>query len=438
MSLPLAKRIELIQSLDPEETLRLYYDWDVWVLQHQLEPLDWALWVIKAGRGSGKTRTGAETVRKYREAKRANHIALVGPTAADARDVMLGMNPESSGLLQVCPPWNKPIYEPSKRRAIWPDGGVATLYSAEEPDRLRGPEHDFGWGDEPAAWPDGDDVLLNLMMGLRQGEAKAIFTTTPRPTAFMRKLLHMEGVVVSEGTMRDNPFLADEARKRIIAMYAGTRLGLQEIEGRLLVDNPDALWTYEMIENDRISIKDFAEAIAPALHAKPTITITRTVVAIDPAVTSNKKSNETGIIVACIDNQKPSHAYILRDATLVARPEQWAEKAVSIYKEYGADRAIGEVNNGGDLIESVLRNQDSSISYATVRATKGKMLRAEPISALYEKHRVHHIGSFPQLEQQMTEYDGNPKTSPDRFDALVWALTYLQINNKSGGKFFSW
>ena len=431
--MPLSQRINLIQSLDSETALRLYYDWDVWVQPHQLEPLDWSLWLLKMGRGSGKTRIGAETIRKYREQKRANHIALIGPTAADARDVMLGTNPDSSGLLQVCPPWNRPTYEPSKRRAIWSDGGVATLYSAEEPDRLRGPEHDMAWGDEPAAWPDGEAVLSNLLMGLRQGEAKAIFTTTPRPTPFMRQLLHMEGVVVSEGTMRNNPFLADAARKRIIAQYAGTRLGLQEIEGILLTDNPDALWTYEMIDADRMSLKDYADKLDSG-----EIVIDRCAVAIDPAVTSNKLSNESGIITAHTDRNNPKRAYILADSTLSARPEQVAAKAVSEYKKYGADRIIGEVNNGGDWIESLIRQVDNSVSYSSVRATRGKVLRAEPVSALYEKHRVIHVGSFPKLEQQMTEYSGDTRTSPDRLDALVWALTYLLLNGKSGGKFFSW
>lgn len=384
------------------------------------------------GRGWGKTLTGAQTVRQYVEQKRAQHVALVAPTAADARDVMLGLDPDSSGLLKVCPPWMRPTYEPSKRRAVWPNGAVATLYSAEEPDRLRGPQHDFAWGDEPAAWPDGETVLSNLFFGLRRGEAKAIFTTTPRPTPFVRTLTKLPGVYRTSGHMDENTALTETARQRIKTQYEGTRLGRQEIAGELLEDNPDALWTYSLIDETRISPADYAARVATGQ-----IKIKRSVVALDPAVTSNPDSNATGIIVGHIDTQNPPHAYIIADNTISTTPEQWARVAVQSLRTYQADRIVGEVNNGGDLIENTLRQIDRNVPYKTVRATRGKVLRAEPVSALYEQHRVHHVGMFDQLETQMCEYDGS-QSSPDRLDALVWCLTDLIIDAKRNRALVSW
>lgn len=414
--------------------MSLLYDWDLIARPSQREPAtDWAIWLIMTGRGWGKTLTGAQTTRKYKEQNRvAGHIALVGPTAADTRDVMLGLDPDSSGLLQVCPPWNKPVYEPSKRRAIWPDGTVATLYSAEEPNRLRGPQHGFAWGDEPAAWKDGEEVLSNLQFGLRRGEAKAIFTTTPRATPFVRQLIRLPGVVRTSGSMSENVALSSRAKAAIELQYGGTRLGRQEIYGELLEDNPDALWTYSMIDADRITPEDYAQKILSGA-----IKMGRGVVAVDPAVTANKASNATGILYGHLDTQSPPHAYIIEDLTFSGRPEQWATVAVNAYHRHDADRIIGEINNGGDLIENTIRQIDKSVAYKQVRATKGKMLRAEPVSALYEQHRVHHVGNFGPLEQQMTEYDGS-QVSPDNLDALVWLLTDLIINAKRFRNLVTW
>lgn len=428
------ERVEFINSLSPEQAQALYYDWELWARDKQIEPEEpWTLWLIKAGRGFGKGRAGSETTRKYAESGVVSHIGLIGPTAADARDVMLGLNPESSGLLNICPPWNKPLYEPSKRRCIWPNGVVATLYSAEEPERLRGPEHDFVWADEPAAWPNGEAVLSNMLFGLRRGVSKAIFTTTPKPSPFFRSLMKLPGIIVTEGSTYENTALSATAIERYRSQYEGTRLGRQELYGQLLVDNPDALWTEEMINVDRITEEEYLTKIDRGL-----IQIKRTVVAIDPAVTATTASNETGIITCAIDNQKPRpHAYVLRDSSMVGRPDQWARRAIRDYHYFEADRLIAEVNNGGDLVQNTIANVDRRVAYADVRASKGKILRAEPISALYERHQVHHVGSFALLEQQMTDYpDENSKSSPDRLDALVWALTNLMLG-KNSGKFLS-
>lgn len=346
---------------------------------------------------------------------------------------MLGLNPDSSGIMQVCPPWERPEYQPSYRRAVWPNGAVATLYSAEEPERLRGPQHDFAWGDEPASWMKGEEVLSNIQFGLRRGLAQLILTGTPKPTPLIRKLVRNPEVVITRGTMYDNPTLTPSAVQRLREQYEGTRLGRQELGGELLDDNPDALWTYDMIDQDRIKPLEYAKAVT-----RGDIQIGRGVVAVDPAVSANKNSNETGIIYGHIDRKKPAHLYVVADATVGGvRPEAWAKAAIKTYKYYEADRVVGEVNNGGDLVEANLRNFDRSVSYKQVRATKGKILRAEPVSALYEQHRVHHVGNFPQLEDQMTEYDGT-QSSPDRLDALVWMATELIVTGSKTRNLVTW
>ncbi len=354
-------------------------------------------------------------------------MGLGAPTAADARDVMAGLNPDSSGILQVCPPWNRPDYQPSYRRLHWPNGAVATLYSAEEPERFRGVQHDFFWGDEPASWPKGEEVLSNIMFGLRRGLAQLLLTGTPKAVPLIKSLMKDKSIIVTKGTMYDNPTLSANAVARIKAQYEGTRLGRQEIYGELLEDNPDALWTHEMIDVDRLTKDDFATKVANG-----SIVIKRTTVAIDPAVTSNKDSNRTGINVACIDDQRPPHAYILESLPLVVRPESWAAKAVQLYKGHQGDRIFGEVNNGGDMIETIIRQIDPNVPYAPVRATKGKLLRAEPASALYEKHRVHHVGMWEDLEDEMCDYDGS-QASPDLLDALVWNLFGLILEGEENG-----
>ncbi len=361
-----------------------------------------------AGRGFGKTRTGAEWVRTQVEQHGRSRIAIIGATAADARDVMVE---GESGLLAVCPPSNRPVYEPSRRRLVWPNGAIATTYSADQPDRLRGPQHDAAWCDELAAWryPMSWD---NLMLGLRLGTApQTVVTTTPKPVRLLRDILASPTTAVTRGTTYDNTaHLPETYLAAIRTAYEGTRLGRQELYAELLMDTPGALWTRDVIDVNRV-------VTVPELR--------RIVVAIDPAVTSSERSDETGIIVAGIGVN--GHGYVLSDRSLRASPDTWARQAVSAYMSYSADRIIAEANNGGDLVEVVVRTVDPDVAYRSVRASRGKVSRAEPVAALYEQGRIHHVGVFDQLEEQMTQYVANNQTSPDRLDALVWALTDLML-----------
>jgi predicted phage terminase large subunit-like protein len=417
-SLPEALRNELIAALSPAEARALLYDWPFWARPNQLPPGgDWRVWLLLAGRGFGKTRTGAEMVRARAIARTARRLALVAPTAGDARDVMVE---GESGILAISPPWERPRYEPSKRRLTWPNGAIATLFSADEPERLRGPQHDAAWCDELASWryPEAWDML---MFGLRLGsDPRVVVTTTPRPTKLLRELIADPAAVVTRGTTYENRAnLAAAFFGQIIRKYHGTRLGRQELEAELLEDVPGALWNRGIIESAR------ARA-GPAL--------VRVVVAIDPAASSKEGADETGIIVAGKDED--GRGWVLADASGRYQPTEWARTAISAYRTHGADRIVAEVNNGGDMVEATLRIIEPNAPFAAVRATRGKVTRAEPVAALYEQGRVRHLGVFPQLEDQMcaftAEAHANPKTrsagySPDRVDALVWALTDLLV-----------
>ena len=372
-----------------------------------------------AGRGFGKTRTGAECVREWvAEGKR--RIALVGPTASDTRKVMVE---GESGLLTISPPWDRPEYNPSLREIRWKNGALATLYTADEPERLRGPQHDCAWCDELAAWrfPEAWD---NLLFGLRLGDdPRAIITTTPKPVKLMRELVTDRNTHVTRGSSYDNrDNMAPAFFDAIIKKYEGTRLGRQELMAELLEDLPGALWTRAMIDKCRITKLQHAWI--------------RIVVAIDPAVTSGEDSAETGIIVAGLN--RDGHVYVLEDASLRGTPGEWAMRALQAYGRWDASTVVAEVNNGGDLVEANLRSVIAStklgamgaamMPYRPVRASRGKLVRAEPVAALYEQGRVHHAGMFSQLEDQMCSYVPNMDLrSPDRMDALVWAIWDLVV-----------
>ncbi len=390
-------------------------DWRTIARPSQLPPPGaWTIWLQLAGRGFGKTRTGAEWVRERVERGLSRRIALVAPTAGDARDVMVE---GESGILAISPSWFRPRYEPSRRRLEWPNGAIATTYSADEPDRLRGPQHDAAWCDELAAWrfPSAWDML---MLGLRLGsDPRCIVTTTPRTVRVIRGLLAREGadVVVTRGATRENaanlapPFLAEIMRR-----YEGTRLGRQELEAELLDDVPGALWQRDKLDALRVSA-------APDLR--------RIVVAIDPAATSGEGADETGIVVAGLGAD--GHGYILEDLSGRYQPTDWARRAIGAYQRHRADRVVAEINNGGEMVETTLRMVDRSVSFKAVHATRGKVVRAEPIAALYEQSKVHHAGLFTALEDQMCNFaldaDRSRGSSPDRVDALVWALTNLMV-----------
>lgn len=365
-----------------------------------------------AGRGWGKTRVGAEWVRKQVEKNGRRRIALVAPTAGDSRDTMVE---GESGILAISPPWFRPKYEPSKRRLTWPNGARATLFSADEPGRLRGPQHDAAWCDELAAWryPEAWD---QLMFGLRLGDRpQVVATTTPKPRKFLIDLAKEAGTHVTRGSTYDNlQNLAPTFRETILKRYEGTNLGRQELMGELLEDLPGALWQRSRIEELRV-----------ASTPKDTM---RVVVAIDPAVTSGEEADETGIIVAA--KGRDGHGYVLADLSGRYSPLGWANVAIRAYHQFKADRVIGEVNNGGEMIESTLRGVDPKVSYRAVHASRGKAIRAEPIAALYEKGEIHHVGGFSELEDQMVTWTPESDVSPDRMDALVWAMTDLMIDTR--------
>jgi predicted phage terminase large subunit-like protein len=421
--LPAPVRNELIWSLPRDKALKLKYDWPYRARNEQLPPSgDWRVWLLLAGRGFGKTRTGAELVRTRIGAHRARRIALVAPTAADARDVMVE---GESGLLAIAPPDDRPLYEPTKRRLTWPNGAVATTYSADEPERLRGPQHDFAWCDELAAWryPGAWDML---MFGLRLGDdPRAVVTATPRPTKLIRALLADPKVVVTRGTTRENRAnLAPAFLEQIVKRYQGTRLGRQELDAELLDDMPGALWQRGVIEAARTNI-------LPEL--------TRVVVAIDPAAASHERADETGIIAAGRDAD--GHGYVLADASGRYAPAEWASVAIATYRAHQADRIVAEINNGGEMVEATLRIIDPHVPFSAVRASRGKVARAEPVAALYEQGRIRHLGAFPQLEDQMCAFTSDfdraaAGYSPDRVDALVWALTDLLVEPRAGEAIF--
>lgn len=348
------------------------------------------------------------------EAGRAGHVALIAPTAADIRDTMVELG--ESSILKISPPWFMPRYEPSKRRLTWPNGAVATTFSADEPDRLRGPQHDLAWPDEVATWP-YIEAWDNLMMGLRLGESLCCVTTTPKPTKLVKDLIKQardstSGVVRTGGPTYENlAHLSENFKREIIARYEGTRIGRQELHAELLEDTPGAIWQRTRI--DELRVEQPPELV-------------RVVVAIDPAATSGPEANETGIIVA--GKGIDGHGYILADRSCRMSPAGWAGRAVIAFDEFQADRVVGEANNGGDMVESTVRTVRASIPFRKVHASRGKRVRAEPIAALYEQGRVHHVGSLAALEDQLCNWTAEGVDwSPDRLDALVWALTELNI-----------
>lgn len=365
-----------------------------------------------SGRGWGKTRTGVEWVIETAKAHPGWRLALVARTAADVRDTMIE---GESGLMARSSRAFMPRYEPSKRRVTWPNGAQATTYTAEEPDALRGPQHHAAWADELAAWKYQEETWDMLQMGLRLGERpRVVVTTTPRPTKLVRALIADPTTRITRGSTYDNAAnLAATQLEKFRRRYEGTRLGRQELHGEVLDDVPGALWNRDMLDGARVRL-------APEL--------VRVVVAIDPAVTSGADADETGIVAA--GKGADGHFYVLADRSCRMSPSGWATRAVVAFDEHKADRIVAEVNNGGDMVEATVRAVRSGIPYTAVHATRGKRVRAEPIAALYEQGKVHHVGAFAELEDQQCTFlpEGNEK-SPDRVDALVWALTEL-----SGGE----
>lgn len=389
------------------------YTWRLWARPEQTAPATtWDNWLILAGRFWGKTRTGAEWV--HEQAQKVGRIALIARTAADIRDVMVE---GESGIIATAHPARRPNYEPSKRRLTWPNGCIATTFSAEEPDQLRGPQFEKAWCDETAAWKYADETWNQLQMVLRLGKhPQAVITTTPRPTPLIKRIVGDAGTVLTRGSTFDNRAnMSKSFYERLIRNFEGTRLGRQELYAEILSDNPGALWKRDRIDDLRVRVH-------PPLR--------RVVVAVDPAVSSNATSAETGIVVVGLGSD--GHGYVLEDASMSESPAKWGAQVVTVYSKQKADRVVGEVNNGGDLVEaniiSAARDAKVQVAYKAVRASRGKLTRAEPVAALYEQGRVHHVGAFPKLEDQLCDWDPTAnQPSPDRLDALVWALTELML-----------
>lgn len=377
-----------------------------------MPPGDWRVWLILAGRGFGKTRTGAETVREW--VKRYPLVNLMGATADDARDIMIE---GESGILAICPKDERPTYVANKAQLQWPNGAKSLIFTADSPERLRGKQHMKLWADELCAWR-YQESWDQAMFGLRLGDApQAIVTTTPKPTLLLRNLTKDPLTFVTRGSTFDNKAnLADAFIGQILSKYEGTRLGRQEIDGEVLDDYAGALWSRGNLDKNRV------ESPPP---------LKRIVVAIDPAATATEESDETGLVVAGVGQD--GRGYVLEDRSSRYPPDGWAREAIALYKHWGADRIVAEVNNGGDMVEATIRMVDRTVSYKSVRASRGKAIRAEPVAALYEQDKVSHVQrGLSALEDQMCQFsaDFDRKAagySPDRVDALVWALTELMV-----------
>ncbi len=388
----------------------MLYDWQgIFARDNQLAPEgDWQTWVILAGRGFGKTRTGAEQARIW--TRDFKYVNLIGATADDARDIMID---GESGILAVCPSYERPVYMKSDRKLIWPNGAESLIFTADEPERLRGKQHMKLWADELCAWryPESWD---QAMFGLRLGaNPQAVVTTTPKPTKLLKELMADPTTIITRGSTYDNRAnLAPAFFQKIIKKYEGTRLGRQELKAEVLDDVEGALWKRSQIDELRV-IK----------HPE----LIRVVVAIDPEATNTDESDETGIIVAGLG--RDGHGYVLDDGSLKGSPNEWASGAVTLFHKYHADRIVAEINNGGDMVEYTIRTIEKAIPYKKLHASRGKQTRAEPVAALYEQGNVHHVGVFPDLEDQMCNWVPGDADSPDRMDALVWALTELMVED---------
>lgn len=410
-----------LASLTDDQCEALLHDWRFLARVEQLPPDgdDWQTWLILAGRGSGKTRTGAEWVREQVKSG-VKRMHLIAPTASDARDVMVE---GESGLLSVCwagdrsvtgEPLGRPSYEPSKRRLTWANGAIATLFSAEEPERLRGPQCEAIWCDELASWRFLRETWDMAMFGLRLGShPRTCITTTPKPLKLLREIMSDKRTMVTRGSTFDNAGnLAPTFLQAIRDKYDGTRLGRQELHAELLEEAEGALWSRAQIEACR--------------HRGELPEMLRVVVAIDPAITATEESAETGIVAAGLGVD--GRGYVIEDASGRYAPDKWARKALELFDRHKADRIVAEGNQGGEMVTHTIHTERRNAPVKRVHAKVGKRARAEPVAALYEQGKVSHSGSMSELEDQMVIWEplsGLP--SPDRLDALVWALTELMI-----------
>jgi phage terminase large subunit-like protein len=427
--LPVDEQREILQGFDPDT---LQWDWTFWGRPEQQAPPgdDWNLWLLLAGRGFGKTRTAAEWVREQARYTTTGQrrFALVARTAADVRDVIVE---GESGIINVSPPSERPHYEPSKRRLTWPNGNMATLFTADEPDSLRGPQFTHAWGDEVAAWrqtPDaaGMTAFDNLRVGTRLGlKPKILITTTPKRVPLLYALIAESQkkpgeVIVTKGSTMDNRGnLSDAYMTAIMGVYEGTRLAQQELYGEMLSDVEGALWVPELIDRGRESQLPMGTPLR--------------VIAVDPSVAENPR-DECGIIVCASTGERDLYkrnAWVLEDATVHGSPDVWANKVVAMARKWGCP-VVAEVNQGGALVRNAINTIDPSIKVYEVHSKYGKALRAEPITLAYEQNRVHHVNYLAELESQMISWIPGEGKSPDRVDALVHGLTALLIKPPQG------
>lgn len=436
MSIQLPSRDEL--RANPEfaarylETLQKAYKqrfpgtvWRNIARPEQLAPEgDWLVWLFLAGRGAGKTRSAAEWVIEQARIPKSRG-ALVGRNPADIRDVMIE---GESGILACSDPDFMPVYEPTKTRLTWPNGSRATAYSAEVPSKLRGPQHHWAWADELSSWTDAtkgdviDTAWNNLMLGLRLGQhPRCAVTTTPKANKLTKAIIAKPTTVKTTGTTYDNlANLAPTFRNEVLSAYEGTRIGRQELNAEMLEDVEGALWTIAGIDADRV--KEHPD-------------LARVIVAIDPSGGDKESNDEQGIVAA--GKGADGEYYVLADRSCKLTPDGWAKRAIAAFHELDADRIVAEQNFGGQMVESTIKTADPSVPVKIVHASRGKRQRAEPISALYEQHKVHHVGAFSELEDQMTLWTPESGDSPDRMDALVWALTELS-GGGAGGAFLDY
>lgn len=413
------KKLISVAELKPQLISRFTKGWEGWFLlkarEAQIIPEgDWSTWVINAGRGFGKTRTGAETVNYMAMTGQAKRIALIGRSAADIRDVIVE---GESGILACAHEKDMPQYKASLRRLVWPNGSVATTFSAEEPGSLRGPQHDFAWCDEFAAWSNPEDVWSNLGFGLRLGKKpRAIITTTPRPIPLLKKLIASPSSVVSRGsTLENRANLAPDFTDKVLAEYGNSRIGKQEIFGEVLEDTDGALWNDADID------------LAHGVFAMRDCAISHVIVAVDPCVTNAYESDECGIVV--VGRGDDGRAYILADRTMSGKPAEWANEAIKAFKEFGASYILAESNQGGELVKSVLKQVDTYVPVQLIFSSEGKAHRAEPVSAAFQTGKVGMNPNLTALSKQMRSWI--PYTnmkSPDRLDAMVHGVTELIIN----------
>ena len=415
----------LLSQLPPAKAEELLYTWGFWARPQQIAPEgNWNTWFINAGRGFGKTRAGVEWVRQ-KVMQGHKRIAAIAATNSDIERVMIN---GESGFLARCwkgdktakgVPLGKPLWSPTKRLLTWENGAYVQFFSAEEPERLRGPQFEVAWCDELAAWNKDRDTWDMLQFCLRLGKHPQIcVTTTPKPTKLVRDILKNPKTVVTYGSTFDNSAnLASTYIEAVKIQYEGTRLGRQELYAEVLDEASGALWNRQLLSTCEVEVDN------PVEFAQ---TLARVVVAVDPAVSANAESDMTGIVVAGQDIN--GVCYILQDATERYTPEGWAAKAIELYHEYGADRIVAERNQGGEMVRYTFKSVDETIPIKLVHASRGKFARAEPVSALYERGRVKHVKGLDALEDQMVQWEPLGSIgSPDRLDAMVWAVTELAL-----------